>query len=73
MIHKHVYWLRERNQLRGRARNYKERDKADLKEVVGNDHILVCRTGVPVQMDTSSLQEEGREGKERNERVSWRK
>lgn len=71
MRHKHVYWLRERNQLRGRARNYKERDKADLKEVVGNDHILVCRTGVPVQMDTSSLQEEGREGKEREETGSF--
>ena len=71
MRHKHVYWLRERNQLRGKRRNYKKRDKGDLKEVVGNDHIPVCRTGVPVEMDTSSLQEEGREGKGREETGSF--
>ena len=67
MRHKHVYWLRERNQLRVKRRNYKKRDKGNLKEVVGNDHIPVCRTGVPVEMDTSSFQEEGREGKGREE------
>ena len=54
--------------MRGRTRNYKERDKDDRKEVVGNDHIPVCRTGVPVQMGTSCSKKEGRRGKGREER-----
>ena len=66
MRHKHVYWLRERNQLRGRARNYKERDKADLKEVVGNDHILVCRTASSDGHLFLTGGREGRKGKGRD-------